>query len=103
MQNLPAATDGVAANHIDDEFRTSKIDDNSINSELQLIFDEQELINTVFARPFPTISILSATDTELEYELANLMGENSDNANIESPSLATTVKSNDARWKWFKH
>jgi hypothetical protein len=93
LQNLPA-TDGLATNTNDDEYRLSKIDDTSINSELQLFIDEQKLINEVLARPLMT-SIIS--DTELEFELANLIYESPANTNTESSSLVNTDKSNDLR------
>jgi hypothetical protein len=54
------------------------------------------MINQVLTKPFPP-HVVSFTDTELEFELANLINENSENPNQECPSLVTTIKSNDAR------
>ena len=58
--------------------RISRIEDISINSELQTILEEQKRIDQAFSQPFPA-RVISTTDTELEFELANLMLEYSDN------------------------
>jgi len=79
----------------DDENRTSKFDENSIDSELQIILDEQKIINDAFSQPFPS-RIISFTDTELEYELANLMFDPPENDHVENLLTVSTDKSKDA-------
>jgi len=76
----------------DVEYRISKCDENSIDSEVQNIIDEQNIINNVLNQPFST-RVVSATDTELEFELANLIYDPSTNDHIENPLASTTLKS----------
>ncbi|CAM4860974.1 unnamed protein product [Rotaria socialis] len=64
-------TDGVTEEN-NGEFRTSELIGNSIDSEVELIIDEQKKINEVLCQPFPS-RIVSVTESELEYELANLI------------------------------
>ena len=44
----------------------------SVNSEIQLILEQQETIFRTMAQLFPS-RIVSITDSQLEYELANLV------------------------------
>ncbi len=91
MQKLPL-TDDCPINN-DDECRTSKIDQTSIDSELQIIIDEQEIINETLSKLFP-YRVVSVTDTELEYELAKIIIENPENDHVEN---SPDVKCNDNR------
>jgi len=76
----------------DVEYRISKCDENSIDSEVQNIIDEQNLINNVLNQPFSTCFV-SITNTELEFELANLISDSSTNDHTENPLASTTLKS----------
>ncbi|CAF0890597.1 unnamed protein product [Adineta ricciae] len=55
-----------------DDIRLTIIDDNEIDSEVNVIIKEQDEINTILNQPFST-RVVSISDTELEYELANLI------------------------------
>jgi hypothetical protein len=88
-------TDDPTVNNNDDERRISKLDENSINSELQIIIEEQNIINEAFSQPFSSPAI-SNTESELERELANLMFEYSENDNVENSLTVTTDKPKDA-------
>ncbi len=82
--------EGVTDNN-DVEYRISKFDENSIDSQVQSIIDQQNIINNVLNQPFST-GFLSITDTELEFELANLISDSSTNDHIENPLDSTTLK-----------
>lgn len=71
MQKLQATDDLIDNN--DGELPILPLDDNnSIDSEVQVIIDEQKIINEALSKPLPS-RIVSATDSELEYELAKLI------------------------------
>ncbi len=86
-------TDGLIVNN-DDEWRISQLSENSINPEIQIFIDEQNIINEKFSQPFPS-RFISATDSELEYELAKILFENSENEPVDLRFNATIVKSDD--------
>jgi len=86
-------TDGLIVNN-DDEWRISQLSENSIIPEIQIFIDEQNIITEVFSQPIPS-RFISATDSELEYELAKLIFENSENEPVDLRFNATIVKSDD--------
>ncbi len=88
MQKLPV-TNGTTGDH-DDDYRLSKIDGDSINSELQNMLEEQKIINEVLTQPFPS-RVISVTDTELELELATLMLEHPEKDHVQN--IPTTTNS----------
>ena len=61
------------------QFRESAIEQMCINSEIQSIIDEQDLINETLRTPFSN-RVISTTDTELNLELANLVFEQTKNS-----------------------
>jgi len=61
------------------QFRESAIEQMGINSEIQSIIDEQDLINETLRTPFSN-RVISTTDTELNLELANLVFEQTKNS-----------------------
>lgn len=77
-----------------DDIRLTIIDDHDVDSELETILDKQTTINSILAQPFST-RVLSISDTELEYELANLIYGCPEAEYTETPSTAATLKSVD--------
>ncbi len=74
----------------DDECRTSKIDQISIDSEVQIMIDAQKTITETLSKPFPSRDV-SMTNTELEDELDKITNENPENNHVEnSPDVKCT-------------
>ncbi|CAF3337302.1 unnamed protein product [Rotaria socialis] len=87
-------TDGVTEEN-NGEFRTSELIGNSIDSEVELIIDEQKKINEVLCQPFPS-RIVSVTESELEYELANLIYGHPEIDYVDKSLTSITNKSNNS-------
>ncbi|CAF0763718.1 unnamed protein product [Rotaria sordida] len=98
-QNKPSPSLSKKLQMIDDtidknngEYRISELDENSIDLELKIILEEQKIINETFSQPLSS-RIVSVTDSELEYELANLIYGHPEKDYIENPSISITDKS----------
>ncbi|CAF3525477.1 unnamed protein product [Rotaria sp. Silwood1] len=79
----------------DGERQKSELDEDSIDSELEIILNEQILINEALSQPLSS-RIVSITDSELEYELANLIYGHPEKDYIENSSISITRKPDDA-------
>ena len=66
----------------------------SINSEIQLILEQQEIIFRTMAQLFPS-RIVSTTDSQLEYELANLVYGNPESDYAEASLLPPSTLKTD--------
>ncbi|CAF1090927.1 unnamed protein product [Adineta steineri] len=78
-------------NNNDDENRLSSLDENSIDPEVQMIIEGQNLINEIFNQAFSN-RVVSITDSVLECELVNLIYGYPAIDYIENPSITTTIK-----------
>ncbi|CAF0910268.1 unnamed protein product [Rotaria sp. Silwood1] len=87
-------TDGFIDKN-DSERQKSELDEDSIDSELEIILNEQILINEALSQPLSS-RIVSITDSELEYELANLIYGHPEKDYIENSSISITRKPDDA-------
>ncbi|CAF3803801.1 unnamed protein product [Adineta steineri] len=74
-----------------DENRISILDENSIDPEVQMIIEGQNLINEIFNQAFSN-RVVSITDSVLECELVNLIYGYPAIDYIENPSVTTTIK-----------
>ncbi|CAF1553216.1 unnamed protein product [Rotaria magnacalcarata] len=87
-------TDGVTEEN-NGEFRTSELVESSIDSEIELIIDEQKKINEVLSQPFLS-RIVSVTESELECELANLIYGHPEIDYVDKSLTSITNKSNNS-------
>ncbi|CAF1181853.1 unnamed protein product [Adineta steineri] len=78
-------------NNNDDENRISILDQNSIDPEVQMIIEGQNLINEIFNQAFSN-RVVSITDSVLECELVNLIYGYPAIDYTENPSITTTIK-----------
>lgn len=92
MQKIVVTVDDADGD--EDPQRISRIEDINIDSELRTILEEQKRIHQAFCQPFPS-RVVSTTDTELEFELAKLMLEYSDNDFDKIPPTPTVNNETD--------
>jgi hypothetical protein len=77
-----------------DDNRTSILDRNSIDSVLRNYLEQQEMIAAAFIQPF-TSRFVSITDTELEFELQNIMDDVPENVSTDDKLGTSTLKFSD--------
>ena len=78
----------------DDDDRLSRLNENGIDAEIQVIIDQQEIINQTLAQLFPS-RVVSVSDTELEFELANLIYGHPEKDYVEAPAVPVANTSAD--------
>ena len=69
-------------------------EENGISPDTQVIIREQDQINNVIRHAFPP-RVISVTDSEFEYELANLVYGHPEKDYAENPLVAPTFKSSE--------
>ena len=82
-------------NDDDDVDRLSRLNENGIDAEIQVIIDQQEIINQTLAQLFPS-RVVSVSDSELECELANLIYGHPEKDYVETPVVPVANTSADS-------
>ncbi|CAF2517852.1 unnamed protein product [Rotaria sp. Silwood2] len=90
----PSITQSKIQDENDGECQKPEPDENSIDSELEIILVEQKIINEALSQPLSS-RIVSVTESELEYELANLIYGHPEKDYVENPTISIIHKADD--------
>ncbi len=90
MQNLPSSNGSTVKN----DKQIANTEENGIEPNVQDMIERYDEVNKVIGQIFSSL-VVSISDSELEYELANLIYGHPENDYAENPIVATTYKSTE--------